>query len=441
MTRSTPAKHGTVILTYGRSLMSLVAAQSLSRRGLEVIGCDSVDLTVLRFSRFVDRYFTHPDPRDDEDRYIQRLCEMIEKHRPRDNRPYVLMPMFDDARLLARRASELPSSITLAAPAHQSIDKIYPKDRLAETMKAFPDLAPVSLVINDGEDLTTAAEETGFPAVIKPADGVGGRGVEFVEDANDLAQAFARGEDDFAGPHILQEAVDGEDYCMTALASNGEIVAAMAYKNLEVFPKKSGAGTIRETVDHQPFLAATRAVLQESGWHGVAEIDFRWNGDTATTPQIIEVNARFWAGLYHSMASGIDYPWLLYQMSVFGGVSETPAPEIGKRTKTPVLSRFSAMSAVASRAFRFAAAKRAISTGFNKINQGSLRDGMQNIWRGVAGAVAFNRGAFAAHEEADYLKNSQSEFNNAHDPYAGLGVLFILSSLLRYGKLPDEVKF
>ena len=45
----TPLVAGRVILTYGRSLMALVIARSLAQRGVEIIGCDDVDLTVLSF--------------------------------------------------------------------------------------------------------------------------------------------------------------------------------------------------------------------------------------------------------------------------------------------------------------------------------------------------------------------------------------------------------
>ena len=58
--RSEQKIRGRAIVTYGRSLMSLVIARSLSERGIEVIGCDDVDLTVLSFSKHTKDSFTHP---------------------------------------------------------------------------------------------------------------------------------------------------------------------------------------------------------------------------------------------------------------------------------------------------------------------------------------------------------------------------------------------
>ena len=91
-------KPGRVIVTYGRSLMSLVIARSLHDRGVEVIGCDDVDFTVMSFSNVVSKTFTHPAVDDGEDAYIDALIENIKEHKPEDDRPYLLMPVFRNTR-------------------------------------------------------------------------------------------------------------------------------------------------------------------------------------------------------------------------------------------------------------------------------------------------------------------------------------------------------
>ena len=44
---SSPQYAGRAIVMYGQSLMALEIAHSLGERGIEVIGCDDVDFTVL----------------------------------------------------------------------------------------------------------------------------------------------------------------------------------------------------------------------------------------------------------------------------------------------------------------------------------------------------------------------------------------------------------
>ena len=68
---------GRVILTYGRSLMALTAAQSLGEKNIEVIGYDDVDMTVLNFSKYVSNFFVHASKEKDEAAYLDDLIENI----------------------------------------------------------------------------------------------------------------------------------------------------------------------------------------------------------------------------------------------------------------------------------------------------------------------------------------------------------------------------
>jgi predicted ATP-grasp superfamily ATP-dependent carboligase len=432
---------GRVILTYGRSLMALVAAQSLARRGIDVIGCDSIDLTVLQFSRYTSGNFVHADFKEDEDAFVDDLTRAILANAPEDDRPYVLMPMFEETRLLARRITDLPDCIKLAAPSWGAIDRIYPKDNLARTLERIGTPSPATAVIETPEDLAEAALHLPMPLVLKPAEGVGGRGVVFAETMEKMNQAYDKAQARSDATHVLQEAVDGDDYCVTAIAKDGETAAMMAYRNLQTFPAKSGAGTVRETVDHRVFQGPVSMLMKELKWNGVAEFDFRWTGEPSSAPQLIEINPRFWAGLYHSMASGIDYPWLLYQLTAFGDISEHPQPQIGVVTRTPLLSLASAVRHMTANLFRFKKSKRLMSDGWRRVREGRLLDGIREIFGGALKAFNFNAAAFDALEQVEQIKDKPTELDHAPDPFTGLGVMFIFSSLWRTGKLPDEVKY
>ena len=89
--------------------MSLVIARSLSERGIEVIGCDDVDLTVLSFSKHTKDSFTHPHFEREPEAALNAFEEAIRKYAPEDDRPYVLIPGFRDAKLKSRKVSEIIS--------------------------------------------------------------------------------------------------------------------------------------------------------------------------------------------------------------------------------------------------------------------------------------------------------------------------------------------
>lgn len=49
---------------------------------------------------------------------------------------------------------------------------------------------------------------------------------------------------------------------LTAICDHGEIITSMAYKNLYQFPRDTGAGIMRETIDDKPFLETARKLLK-----------------------------------------------------------------------------------------------------------------------------------------------------------------------------------
>jgi len=71
---------GRVIVTYGRSLIALMIAQSLGARGIDVIGCDDVGMTVLSFSKFVSKNCIYTAPDKDEQAFIGHLDSEVLKN-------------------------------------------------------------------------------------------------------------------------------------------------------------------------------------------------------------------------------------------------------------------------------------------------------------------------------------------------------------------------
>src|SRR5688572_20855232 len=109
-------KPGRVIITYARSLMALVIARSLSERGVEVIACDDVGMTVCSFSRHVQETFTAAPWDTDPERFLLDLESAVLEYAPRDDRPYVLMPVFREIGLIAKHRRRFEPAIVVAAP-------------------------------------------------------------------------------------------------------------------------------------------------------------------------------------------------------------------------------------------------------------------------------------------------------------------------------------
>lgn len=425
---------GRVIVTYSRSLMSLVVARSLAARGVEIIGCDDVEFTALQFSKHCDSHFVHPSLTDEETA-LTALEEFVRDYAPKDDRPYVLIPGFRDARFFAKHRDRFEPLITIAAPNIASIEEVHPKDALARSAAEFDWPVPNTQIIPGDTASHVPQQEMTWPRVIKPVDGVGGRGVALLESEKDFKRYLSgkSANEKF----LLQDVVDGEDYCASFCAHEGRLTGLVVYKNLRQFPKDNGAGAARETVDPEPFLKTVIQIVEDTNWNGVGEIDYRWAGEKTADPSLIEVNPRFWAGLFHSVDSGVDFPWLLYQQATGIHVEDFDAShvKVGHQTKT-----------TGAWALSFAQDMKDIS-----VLPGGALETLKTSWshlRGGRGAAALEeaKGLIAASAHAQKLQADMariealpSELSQEQDPAVPLGLLFALSSLARHGKLPDEL--
>lgn len=440
MTQDHMNKSGRVIVTYGRSLMALTAAHSLGKRGIEVIGCDDVDMTVMNFSRHVSDYFIHAPYQTELEQYLDDLEENIIKYKPEDDRPYILMPMFRDSKILAEHRARFEPHIKVAAPDFDCIQEVNTKDAFARTCEKYKLRAPKTIQPENVSALDALKTELQFPLMIKPIDGVGGRGIHKADDYETLRNLYEKSVKTYHSPPLIQQAIEGHDYCVSTLCDHGKIVAHMAYKNLYQFPRESGAGIMRETVDDSPFIKTAEKLIGALKWHGIAQIDFRWNEKNGEDAYLIEVNPRFWAGLFHSVESGVDFPWLLYQLTAFGEVHDDGHVEIGAKTKVPGLWTISALQDIAESEIHFEKLKAAWTQTWDSKNDESWREKFTDLKNTIKGSIDSKDIIAKIKAMHELGKQGKSDFSAEDDPFTGLGFLFIASSLLRHGELPPEIK-
>ena len=438
--------NGKAIVTYGRSIISLMIAQSLGRRGVEVIGCDSTTMTVLSFSKFVEKNHVYADPSEDEAAFIDDLVDIARKHKPADGQDYVLIPAFNEGRIIAKHKHRFDGLITVAYPDEQAVAKVATKDAFAKTVEDLGVEAPKTWMPKDTQALADMMDEFSFPVFIKPPDDVGGRGISKIENEAELRKAFDLLTKRYESQQILiQEACEGQDYCYCGLFDDGKRVTGMVYHNISKFPKESGAGVVRETVEAEPFHDIVEKLMEPLGWNGVAEIDFMWDGNPETKPKMIEVNARFWAGLDHSIKSDIDFPYMIYKLFTEGKVTAADGAgkeaNIGKTTKLPALSTMAGLESLFSEAIHFDELEEQWPEIKEKVKESHFGEAM-DIFRETL------QESFTFKEALDFFKVMRRRVKDAEqvsyaedDPFIGLGVLFVFGYLFRHGKLPPEVKF
>jgi hypothetical protein len=267
-------------------------------------------------------------------------------------------------------------------------------------------------------------------------------GLEKTSSADELLATFRQFQDEFGlGPDrvgVIQAAVEGDDYCLGALFRHGQLAAHMAYKNLATYPAKGGFGVLRETVPSEKLAELAQQLLGPLKWNGVAELDYRWDGKDSTQPKLIEVNTRFWGGLFQSVESGIDFPWLLYQLTVFDCIDPPPPAKIGVRTQIPIVSLLSHLQESLDEESSLERMKASLTEGWQRILSGNVWRGLKKIAGGVGDALDPSERLKRVQRWFEETQHAKSELLATDDPLAALGMLYVVGSLVRNGKLPEE---
>ena len=429
------------VLTFARGWNCLAAARSLGRRGIEIIAGDEYRFSPTSFSKYTKASFLYPNPDDNRAGFLDTLERIVRKYKL-DGEEYVLMPFHKETYLIAANRARFEPLIKFAIPTTEQINQVDDKGTLARLCQARTLPIPETAVADSTDEFVAAAANFPYPAFVKVRRSAAAVGVKQVRDAKqavavaaEFAQRYSIPENDYP---LLQQAVPGSDYCTTFLFDHGQVRASMTYHNLRTYPVKSGTGVLRETVAAPAMERTGAALLGSLGWNGVAEVDFRWDGQTAE-PVLIEVNPRFWGGLTQSVASGWDYPYLLYRLAIDGTVAPVDPANNGAKTETPVMALLATLTEIAQDETRLAAMRKAWQELRLEYGPGSrlhaLRDFFERLKHGVdvEGRLEHARRLLADHH------NTVSDVLSWDDPLPALGVLYPLAVFMKHGKITMEL--
>ncbi|MBI3857889.1 MAG: ATP-grasp domain-containing protein [Planctomycetes bacterium] len=432
-----------VILTYGRAWSALSAARSLGKRGIEVIAGDEYDFAPAALSKYTIGKFKYPNPDLEPEAFLDTLEGVIRKYKPADGEEYVLMPVHKEAYLVARHRERFEPLIKMALPTIVQIEQVHDKGTLAQycIREGLP--IPKTVVPESRDEFVRAAAGFGYPAFVKVRQSAAAVGVKKVGSAEEAVAVFDGFVKDLGlgdgGWPLIQEGIPGDDYCATFLFDHGQLRAAMTYHNLRSFPAKSGTGVLRETVKAPAIEAIGAELLTRLNWHGVAEIDFRWNGKDDSPAWLIEVNPRFWGGMPQAVEAGWDYPHLLYRLAVDGHVDPVEPHDTNVRTETPVMGLLATLHEVIHDEPRMAAMKGA----WEKLKRSYVRGGRRRALRSfvnnfkdaadVSGRLERMKELFRDH------RHSVSDVFKWNDPLPALGFLYPMAVFLKHGKVSTEL--
>ncbi len=435
---------GRAIITYARGWQSLAATRSLGRRGVDVVTGDEFALTPSSFSRYSIADFRYPSPTAEPEKFLDVLEETIIKYKPDDpDAPYVLMPIHKETYLIAEHRERFEPHIRVPVPDLRQIEQVHNKGTLAAYALDRGLSIPDTWMPRSIEEFVRLAPDISLPAFVKLRESAAGVGIQKVDTREELEETFR----DFVKRYglrpddypVIQQGVPGDDYCVTTLFDRGKLVACMTYRNIRQFPADTGAGVVRETVEVKEMERVATEVLGPLGWHGVAELDFRWTGNESDPAHLIEVNPRFWGGLKQAIASGWDYPWLLYRLAVDGKVESPEEGRYDVRTETPILGLLATLKEISENDRRMEDLKEAWRRARHEFKDGSKRRGLRKTVKGLKDFLDVKNRVSEAKKMLDVHKNNVYDVLSVSDPLPTLGVLYPLAVFFKHGKVNMEL--
>jgi D-aspartate ligase len=292
----------------------LGAVRALGRRGVHVIAVDHRPWALGFSSRYAAEKLVAPDPVADEDGFIAALAA-------RGERLAGPVPVFathdEHLNAIVRRSDELSSWYRIPAPGWETLRAIQNKAHQVKTAIASGVPVPETRFPQSAAEASAAAEEIGFPVLMKPAENIQFKRIHrrqafLCETAAEVDAAYRHVE--AHGP-VLQEFVPGGDDGLYTLGSylnaDGEALGLFCGRKLRQTSEGIGTCRLGESVWVQRVVDDGLRLLRSLAFHGVSQVEFKLDPRSGEH-KLIEVNPRLWQWHTLSGATGVDLTHIAY---------------------------------------------------------------------------------------------------------------------------------
>lgn len=313
-----------VLVLDSHSKQGLVAIRSLGSHGMDVTAASPRRWSAGRFSKHVDRYVRYPFPDDDPEAFARAIEDELVR-----GEYDMLLPVQEvTAQTIVKRKSRFEEYTSVPFPSYEKLQVGLDKRKTIEAAREF-DVPRPKTMFSDETSIETVEEVLGYPVVVKPVRGSGRDDVSVCDSRETLERAVqeTQTEDEAV---LCQEFIPNGGECGVYTLYNwgGELTALTVQRRLRSNPPEGGASTYRETVDDPSLVALTDDFLTALDWQGVAMVEFRIDSRTGE-PKLMEINPRLWGSLALSVSAGVDFPYLLYRLSVEDEITPDLRYDIG----------------------------------------------------------------------------------------------------------------
>jgi len=268
-----------------------------------------------------DVFYTVPAARDDN--FIPTVLEIAEKEQVDIVLPCVTREL---AKFAEARGLFAEKDIVVATMDPQTIDVANNKGKLLNAIKAAGLPTAEFFVANTIEEVEEAFNKLGYPqraVCVKAVEGNGSRAVRLVDANISMSNLFFNEKPNgmYISKHdlmlllqetpklpkelMLMQALPGDEYAVDLVTRNGEVLASLCRKGMQVVSSNQPASVVVDEPDVIEQCTKVVSLLKLSG-----NIGFDLKCDENGNAFILEINPRLTGGIVTCLAAGANMPWL-----------------------------------------------------------------------------------------------------------------------------------
>lgn len=297
-----------------------------------VVNVHYADSDFSQVSRHVLERIRAPHPERDERGFIDLLIDCAQRF----GRCLVIPANDATLGVVSRRKDELAAHHTVAAADWPVIEKVIDKRHTYELAHAIGVPAPRTESPASREDVERIGATFMFPCLVKPrvshryAERFGAK-VARVRDRTELAREVDRAMS--AGIDVLvQEYIPGDDshsFNYDSYRANGAYIEYTAQK-VRLAPPQFGLPRVVVSRDVPELVGPARRILEALDYTGYSCTEFKLDPRDGVH-KLMEVNGRVNRSILHPLASGLNFPWIIYRDLMLGEPTLVAPPRDGSR--------------------------------------------------------------------------------------------------------------
>ena len=276
-----------ILLTGGRAPVTLHLARLFEKAGNTVFVAESMKYHLCLYSNAIKKNFMVPSPRFNKDKYIQALIDIIQKEKID-----LLIPTCEEVFYISEKIDELSDYCKVFTDKSDKLKNLHNKHQFITGIENCKIKAPETLLINSQEELNRQLTFTEFQkAVIKPVYSRFSAKIKIISKFDKNIPDIDISE---KNPWLLQEFIEGSQFCTYSIVQNGNITAHTAYPT--TFTAGVGSSITFEHKDYQDVFTWISEYVKNINYTGQIAFDFIETPDKEI--YVIECNPRATSGIH-----------------------------------------------------------------------------------------------------------------------------------------------